>query len=275
VHEPRDILRISGAGVSPARDELAMEAPLEIRVRGRAIAVTMRTPGQDAELALGFLVSENVIRSRGDVVSVESCGRDDGTVVNVTLAPHVVVDFDRLTRHVFSSSSCGVCGKATIESISTLAPSIKSDLVIEASVITSLPRTMQSAQTVFAQTGGLHAAALFTGGGELVALREDVGRHNAVDKVIGWAMNAGVWPLGDHVMMVSGRLSFEIVQKAAMAGVPIIAAISAPSTLAIDLANSTGITLAGFVREGRFNLYSHPQRITDSPAAAHPPDPSV
>ena len=208
-------------------DEVAQEEPLEIRVRGRAISVTMRTPGHDHELAAGFLLTEGIIQSGGDILRVEHCHRNDfGNVLNVLLAPEVMVDFERLTRHVFASSSCGICGKATIESVMSQFAPIRSDLVLDADLFAEMPDRMRAAQATFDRTGGLHAAALFDANGKLIVLREDVGRHNAVDKVIGHCLLHGAVD-GRQVLLVSGRSSFEIVQKAVAARIPVVAAISA------------------------------------------------
>lgn len=245
------------------RDDLALEEPLEIRVRGRAVSVTMRTPGNDDELAAGFLLTEGMIASSTDVLRIEPCGRNEqGNLVNVVLAPEIAVDFTKLTRHVFASSSCGLCGKATIDAIHAQFPSVASnDLQVDAKTILTLPVTMQNAQGDFARTGGLHAAALFDASGSLICLREDVGRHNAVDKVLGHALLHNHLPLTRHVLLVSGRASFEIVQKTLAGRIAVVAAISAPSNLAVDFAQQSGQTLIGFLREGRMNVYTHPRRI--------------
>src|SRR3954469_21346768 len=227
------VLRYHDGAVTTAPDELAPEEPLEIRVRGRAISVTMRTPGHDEELAAGFLITEGIIHGQQDVLRIEHCGRnEEGNVLNVLLAPEVRVDFEQLTRHVFASSSCGLCGKATIESIHAQFPPVQSDMLIEPELIASLPQKMRAAQETFERTGGLHAAALFDAEGRLIVLREDVGRHNAVDKVIGHCLLHGAFPPNRNVLLVSGRSSFEIMQKALAARIPIVAAVSAPSTLA-------------------------------------------
>jgi FdhD protein len=252
----------AGQPLTRATDDVAEESPLEIRVRGKPIAVTMRTPGHDEELSLGFLLCENVIHSAADVERVELCGRDDANVVNVTLAPHVHVDFARLTRHVFASSSCGVCGKATLEAIGQTFGQVPDALRTTPQVIASLPKKMLAAQETFALTGGLHAAALFDAAGRLLVLREDVGRHNAVDKVLGWAMSPKNSAPADKILLVSGRSSFEIVQKAIVGKVQIVAAISAPSSLAVELAQSANVTLIGFLKSDRFNLYAHPRRLS-------------
>ena len=240
------VLRWSHGGLEERADELAIEEPLEIRVRGRAVSVTMRTPGHDDELAAGFLLSEGVIAQPTDVVRVEPCDRADeghggnggngGNVVNAVLEPTVHVDFDRLTRHVFASSSCGLCGKVVIEALHGQFKPIAGDATIDASVLLQLPARMHASQRTFHRTGGLHAAALFDTGGELIVLREDVGRHNAVDKVLGHALLHRLLPLDRHVLLVSGRASFEIMQKALAGRIPIVAAVSAPSSLAVDFA---------------------------------------
>jgi FdhD protein len=264
-----------GAAIREQPDELAVEEPLEIRVRGRPVSVTMRTPGHDQELAAGFLLSEGIIRTRSDILRIEPCQRDDavGNVLNVQLDPLVPLDLDRLTRHVFASSSCGVCGKATIDAVRRQFPALAhgSGPVIDADVLLKLPDQMRQAQTTFARTGGLHAAALFSSTGILLAVREDVGRHNAVDKVLGHALLQGLLPLNDHILLVSGRSSFEILQKALSAGVAIIVAVSAPSSLAVAFAQEAGQTLIGFLRDQRMNVYAHAQRIELTAKAAGKP----
>ena len=256
------ILLYENGQVRAAADELAPEEPLEVRVRGRPVSVTMRTPGHDTELAAGFLLTEGIIRQKQDVLRIEHCGRDeDGNVVNVVLAPEVPVDFERLTRHVFASSSCGLCGKATIEAVRSTLPPVQSDLRVDADLLVALPDVMRRAQSSFDRTGGVHGAALFDPDGKLLVLREDVGRHNAVDKVLGHALLQRSVPLRRHVLLVSGRSSFEIMQKALAAQVPIVAAVSAPSSLAVEFAKEAGQTLVGFLRAGRMNVYSHPERI--------------
>ena len=245
-------------------DELAHEEPLEIRVRGRAVSVTMRTPGHDEELAVGFLLTEGIVRRREDVLKVEHCGRnEEGNLVNVLLAPEVPVDFGRLTRHVFASSSCGLCGKASIDAVRGQFPPLDpgDGFAVDAETLAALPGVMRAAQAAFEQTGGLHAAGLFDGEGKLLVLREDVGRHNAVDKVIGHALVRGLVPLDRHVLLVSGRSSFEIMQKALAARVPVVAAVSAPSSLAVRFAEESGQTLVGFLRERRMNVYTHLRRL--------------
>ena len=256
------ILRYDHGELREAPDELAPEEPLEIRVRGRPVSVTMRTPGHDEELATGFLLTEGIIRRRGDVLRSEHCGRnEEGNVLNVVLAPEVPVDFEKLTRHVFASSSCGLCGKATIESVRSTFAAVESDVTVDARTLVSLPETMRAAQSAFDRTGGVHAAALFDCDGRLLVVREDVGRHNAVDKVLGHALLRETAPLDRHVLLVSGRSSFEIMQKALAARVPVVAAVSAPSSLAVEFARDSGQTLVGFLRPGRMNVYSHPRRV--------------
>jgi FdhD protein len=252
------------AGATPAEvsDRVVVEEPLEIRVRGRAVSVTMRTPGHDEELAVGFLLGEGVIRGRGDVLGVAHCGRnEEGNVLDVRLAPEVGVDFEALTRHVFASSSCGLCGAATIEAVNKrFAPVPADDLRIPVGTIAGLVDVMRGRQRAFDETGGLHAAAIFDSAGRLVVIREDVGRHNAVDKVVGHCLLTGVG-LDRHVLVVSGRSSFEIVQKALAARIPVVAAVSAPSSLAVEFAERNGQTLIGFLRGGRMNVYAHAGRV--------------
>jgi FdhD protein len=231
-------------------------------VRNRAVSVTMRTPGRDEELAAGFLLTEGIVRERGDILRVEPCVHASaGNVVNVVLAPNVVVDFERLTRHVFASSSCGLCGKATIEAVCQQAEPVESDAVIDAATLLGFPDQLRQAQATFDRTGGLHAAGVFTVDGELVVAREDVGRHNAVDKVLGFGLLNGLLPFDRHVLMISGRASFEIMQKALAGRFPIVAAVSAPSSLAAEFARESGQTLVGFLRGKRMNVYAEAERI--------------
>ena len=248
---------------SEGPDQVACEEPLEIRVRGRSVAVTMRTPGEDDELAAGFLLTEGILRRRDDVVRIAHCpaARAPQNTLNVTLAPHVELDLERLTRHVFASSSCGLCGKASIESVHQHFPPVTSGVRIPAGTLASLPERMRAAQAVFDRTGGLHAAAIFDPAGNVVALREDVGRHNAVDKVIGHGLLSGKGKFDSHILLVSGRASFEIVQKALAARIPVVCAISAPSSLAIDFARESNQTLIGFLRDDAMNIYSGPERV--------------
>lgn len=259
------MVRLRAGAVSARPDTLAVEEPMEIRVGGRQLAVTMRTPGDDFELASGFLLSEGVIASPDDVLSARYCvdGRPDRdyNVVDVMLGPHV--DLPDIARNFYVSSSCGVCGKDSLDKVRTAARwSVTDDPVrVSADLLVELPDLLRAGQAVFERTGGLHAAGLFTSDGELLCLREDVGRHNAVDKVLGWALGTGRLPLRGCVLQVSGRASFELVQKAWMAGVPVMSAVSAPSTLAVDLATEAGITLVGFVRNGGMNIYSGAGRV--------------
>ena len=249
-----------------ANDSLAREEPLEIRVKGESVAVTMRTPGHDEELAIGFLLSEGVIAGPSDVLEVALCQRGEaalhGNVLNVFLAPKVGIDLAKLRRNVYASSSCGLCGKASIESVHNhFEPLTKREPVIAAELILQLPAKLRAKQETFDKTGGLHAAGLFDDAGNLLTLREDIGRHNAVDKVLGRSMLDGNFPLEDRVMMVSGRASFEILQKALAGRVPVICAVSAPSSLAVEFARESGQTLVGFLRGDTFNVYSHQERI--------------
>lgn len=251
-------------------DAVAIEEPLEIRLElasegggGRAIAVTMRTPGNDPELAVGFLHGEGIIRSADDVQEVGPCG-NDGNTVRVLIRPGLAVDTSRLERNFYTSSSCGLCGKASIEAAMqsvALARVPEGTLQIDPDVLLSLPGRMRQAQATFDVTGGLHASALFSARGELRLLREDVGRHNALDKVVGSSLLTGSLPLHDCVLVLSGRASFELLQKSMAAQIPFVAAIGAPSTLAVDLADECGITLVGFLRDGSFNVYTHGGRL--------------
>ncbi|MEX0744300.1 MAG: formate dehydrogenase accessory sulfurtransferase FdhD [Phycisphaeraceae bacterium] len=263
MHERHSIWRWrEGEPPREQRDALAVEAPLELRLQGRALSVTMRTPGHDHELAAGFLLSEGLIRSKDDVYAIDTCARDvEGNVVNIYLEPHVEIDFASLTRHVFASSSCGLCGKATIDAVHRHFEPVASSLRLPADLLLTLPDKLRAAQATFDQTGGLHAAAVFDERGELVVVREDVGRHNAVDKVIGHALLNGLLPLDRHVLLVSGRASFEIMQKALAGRLSLVAAVSAPSTLASEFAHDSGQTLVGFLRPGRLNVYTHAHRL--------------
>jgi len=247
-----EVVRLPEGETEP--DEIAVEEPLEIRVAGRPIAVTMRTPGDDEELAVGFLRSEGIPAvSAGPTIDLAA------NVIDVEVDGEV--DFERLARNFYTSSSCGVCGKGALEAVAVEAPPVESDLVASAELVAGLPDRLREAQPTFAATGGLHATGLFSSEGELLVVREDVGRHNAMDKVVGWAFGRGLLPLSDKILCVSGRLSFELVQKAAVAGCPLVVAVGAPSTLAVDLARDRGVTLCGFVRGGRINVYSEPQRV--------------
>lgn len=253
-------------------DVLAAEEPLEIRVGSRALAITMRTPGHDVELAAGFLVSEGVIGRAEEFASARHCASVDASeentynVLDVTLAAGVAAPDASLERAFYTTSSCGVCGKASIDAVRTRSRFDASEdaLVVDAELLVGFPDALRAAQAVFEKTGGLHAAALFDGRtGRMLVLREDVGRHNAVDKVIGWALTHGLLPLAGMVLMVSGRASFELTQKASMAGIPVLAAVSAPSSLAVELGDELGITVVGFLRGSSMVVYSRPDRIRE------------
>jgi FdhD protein len=263
------VLYANGSGSTLWTDSLVVEEPLEIRVGfagdgrrvHRGVSITMRTPGNDPELAVGFLFSEGLIAEREQVVGVQSCG--GGNAVRVDLSPDVAIDLARLERHFYTGSSCGVCGKASLAAVRVQprAHPAAGRPVVAAETIRRLPDLLREAQVVFERTGGLHASALFDPSGRLLALREDVGRHNALDKLIGAEFLAGRVPLAESILLVSGRLSFELVQKAAVAGIPILAAVGAPSSLAVDLAREHGLTVVGFVRADRFNVYTGAERI--------------
>jgi FdhD protein len=268
----RRVLRLSLDGSStPRADLLAAEEPLGIRVGGEALTLTMRTPGDDIDLAVGFLVSEGVVSAAGDIAEIricsgENCGHGEhdgaGNIADVTLRPGLAVA-PALRRNFLTTSACGVCGKASIQELCVLGSAeVSHDRArVTAAVLARLPDRLRSAQRVFSTTGGLHAAGLFTADGELLAVREDVGRHNAVDKVVGWALREGRLPLAGCVLLVSGRASFELVQKAVLAGIPVLAAVSAPSSLAADLAEEAGLTLVGFLRGSSMNVYTRPDRV--------------
>jgi len=252
----------SGGKSRSVLDELAVEEPLEIRVDTRPVSVTMRTPGNDDELAVGFLVTEGLVRRRKDIARIQPYpGNKSQNVLNVFLSAGVSVDFERLTRHVFASSSCGLCGKATIDAVHQHFTPIRRKLRVSPEVLLGLPGQMRGRQQTFERTGGLHAAAVFDRRGRLVVLREDVGRHNAVDKVIGFGFLHDRLPFDAHILMVSGRASFEIMQKALAARMPIVCAVSAPTSLAVEFARESGQTLAGFLRGESMNVYSRPERI--------------
>lgn len=258
------ITRVRDGASRPATDVLAAEEPLEVRLEGEQVAVTMRTPvpGQDAELALGFLHGEGIVHP-GDCERVQECrsAEGDGGIVDVMLRPGVTPRAG-WQRSFYATSSCGICGKAGIDAVRVAAAPLPEGPPIEAKTLETLPELLRAEQRVFERTGGLHAAGLFDPNGDLVLLREDVGRHNAIDKVVGRASMDGLLPLNRNVLAVSGRVSFEIVQKALIAGVPIVCAVSAPSTLAVRLAAESGMTLVGFLRPGGFNIYAGPGRIT-------------
>jgi len=267
------VTRVRSDAGAAATDRVATEEPLEIRLHGRPFAVIMRTPGADRELAAGFLLSERVIAGAADLGAIEFCTHRSGptslpmraeNIVNVTLAGNAAARLDRIIgerRKVTTHSSCGLCGRLTIDSLRAEAPPLDSRWTVGSQVLTSLPDRLRASQSVFDETGGLHAAGLFTADGTLETAAEDVGRHNAVDKVVGRMLIRQQLPLSSFLLFVSGRTSFEIVQKAFLAGLSIVGAVSAPSTLAIDLARETGVTLLGFVRGGGFNIYAHGHRV--------------
>ncbi|MGW5096410.1 formate dehydrogenase accessory sulfurtransferase FdhD [Streptomyces nodosus] len=293
VTERRKVIRIRNGAVSARPDTLVAEEPLEIRLNGKPLAITMRTPGDDFALAAGFLVSEGALGGQGDVQSIVYCAgathgdgspADDGAgapsgppgsntynVVDVRTSPGVVLPDITLERNVYTTSSCGLCGKASLDAVRTTARWPIADappLQVDPELLALLPDRLRAAQRVFDRTGGLHAAALFTEDGELLDVREDVGRHNAVDKLVGRALQNGDLPLSRAVLLVSGRASFELAQKAVMAGIPVLAAVSAPSSLAVDLAAETGLTLVGFLRGSSMNVYAGEHRIPlHTPAA--------
>jgi FdhD protein len=275
-HRDVQIDALRDAGDVRREDAIAVEEPLEIRVMrdglpeadenggtGRALAVTMRTPGHDADLALGFLHGEGVIAAARDVVDVGHCG-PTGNVIRVTVRADLPLDLARLQRNFYSTSSCGVCGKASIDAVMNGGGRkvAGDDLLVREPVLRGLPDALRASQREFAETGGMHAVGVFTADGVLVASREDVGRHNAMDKLVGASLRDGALPWTDHVVLLSGRASFELLQKSMMAGAPVVAAIGAPSTLAVELAESAGITLVAFLRPGGCNVYCHPHRLT-------------
>jgi FdhD protein len=260
-HAPRRIVRWEGAQAAAIDDAVAVEEPLEIRVAGRAVAVVMRTPGHDRELAAGFLVTEGILRSRDDLLDLVRCravekGEPPENIIDAVLRPEANVDWTRLTRHVFTSSSCGICSKASIEAVRARCAPLAGRMTPRRAVILALPAALREAQGTFAATGGVHCCALFSVDGGLELAREDVGRHNALDKVIGRVFLDSGLPLSERILMVSGRVSFEIVQKALAAGIGCIAAVSAPTSAAVELAAETGLTLIGFVRGERLNVYA-------------------
>jgi FdhD protein len=270
------VTRINEGETEELTDAVAIEEPLEIRMeygpaanrRTTNVSVTMRTPGNDAELASGFLFTEGIIKQAADIQNVDhcfiACAENKENVIQVTLADNVIPHLQNAERNFYTTSSCGVCGKGSINAIRTVSSydaSIPDNNSIDTDVLTSLPGILAQHQKIFADTGGLHASALFTRQGELLLMREDVGRHNALDKLIGATLKRGMLPLNNLVLLLSGRISFELVQKAAMAGVNIIAAVGAPSSLAVHLAQEFNITLAGFLRGQRFNIYTAQQRV--------------
>jgi FdhD protein len=270
-HHSVNLTRVSewdDGNIDRKDDYLATEEPLEIRIGEQALSVTMRTPGHDLELTAGFLFTEGLIQNREQIIAIESVepvtedGVKRGNVVRAELVEEATPDFAKMRRHFFASSSCGICGKASIDAVrSRLLTAPNPEFRVEAELLISLPDVLRSSQDVFQRTGGLHAAALFDSSGGLLVVREDIGRHNAVDKVIGWALLDHRVPLGNSVLLVSGRGGFEIVQKALIAGVPVLASVSAPSSLAVQLARELRMTLVGFLRGRRFVIYSGEERI--------------
>lgn len=274
-----DIDRVAAETTSAVDDAVAIEEPLEIRLAHsgsdgkraeQSISVTMRTPGNDEELAAGFLFTEGIVRQAADIERIGPCGPAAANglinVVRVELAAGVAVDLDRLERHFYTSSSCGVCGKSSLDAVAVQGRyDIHAvDIRWSAACLGGLPADLRAQQAVFEETGGLHASGLFDHSGKIVLTREDVGRHNALDKLIGHALMQGMVPLEQYGIVVSGRASFELLQKAMMAGVPMLAAVGAPSSLAVELARQFGITLVGFLKPGRFNIYAGPDRVVDA-----------
>ena len=266
----RRVLRVTPAGREWRSDRLAAEEPLEIRVGGRSVAVTMRTPGDDFDLALGFLVTEGIVADPAEVLGIRACAAKEGAaqtgiynILDVTLAPGAPGFDPEQARAFYTTSSCGLCGKASIEAIRTRTrhPVADDPVRLDAAMLAKLPDRARAGQRLFARTGGLHAAALFDGSGDLLSVREDVGRHNAFDKVIGRAATEGRLPLRGTVILASGRAGFELTQKALMAGIPCLAAVSAPSSLAVELATEGGMTLIGFLRGGTMNVYAGHHRV--------------
>src|SRR5579864_167278 len=255
------IHRVEAGADASAQDLVAVEEPLQIRLAGRDIAITMRTPGRDRELAAGFLFTEGILRHASQIDGIAA---DKKGAIDVRLADDVQIDFEQLARNFYVTSSCGVCGKASIDALRAAGcPALpRGHPVIDARILPGLPQKLREAQAVFEHTGGLHAAGLFDIWGKLLGLREDVGRHNAVDKLVGSAFLEDRLPLGEHILMLSGRISFELVQKALMAGIPIVAAVGAPSSLAVETALRFGMTLVGFLRGERFNVYSGRERLS-------------
>lgn len=269
-----DVVKRLGGERQVKEDLLAVEEPLEIRlIYGKedqrkeiAIAVTMRTPGHDFELAMGFLFTEGIIRSYDDVFGIKHCNQvksthEIGNVVKVALHPTAEFDEKKINRNFYTTSSCGVCGKGSIESLQMHCDSVSSDFTIDVASLVEAPKVMRKQQDVFEHTGGLHAAALFDKSGHMELLREDIGRHNALDKIIGAALSSGKVPLSQNFIMVSGRLGFELIQKCIIAGIPMIGAVGAPSSLAVALAKEYGITVAGFVKKGNYNIYTGEEKV--------------
>jgi len=270
------IERAGSAGRAPASDRVAVEEPLEIQVvsataagaAARSVSITMRTPGNDEELALGFLFTEGIIRSADQVVTASPAGQAEAetglrNIIRVEVTPDTELDLERLARHFYTTSSCGVCGKASLEAlqVSGLISLRDENTVFASAILSDLPGAVRRLQPVFAETGGLHAAAVFAANGDIVVVREDVGRHNATDKAIGALLRAGRLPGHGHGLLVSGRASFELAQKALVAGIPLLAAVGAPSSLAVDMAREFGMTLIGFLRGDTFNIYAGDERV--------------
>lgn len=258
----RRILKLGTHSRQAVEDVLAVEEPLEIRIHNQPLSLTMRTPSHDAELAAGFLFAEGVIKSAADIAQLAPSPRNrDGNVLNVILADRVACDWAKLKRHFTTTSSCGLCGRESIAAVRKQLPRVRTTVKVPASRLQALPQKLRAAQAVFAATGGLHGAGMFDLRGRLLIAREDIGRHNAVDKVLGWGLLNGQLPFDRRILLVSGRASFEIVQKALAARIPILCAVSAPSSLAVELAQSAGMTLVGFLRDGSMNVYCGPRRV--------------
>ena len=261
---PVKVLKWRSSRKDQVADQVASEEPLEVRVNGKSISVMMRTPGRDKELAAGFLYTEGLIKSPNDIADIVGCENPksefDENVINVFLAPKVRFDPGKLTRHFYASSSCGVCGKASLEAVRQSFKPVKFAFRLSRKVLSSLPDKLRAAQETFDKTGGLHASALFDAKGRLVVIREDVGRHNALDKVVGWGLFEKRLPFKNLCLLVSGRVSFEIMQKALAAGIPLVAAIGAPSSLAVSMAQENGQTLVGFLRDKGMNVYANSQQ---------------
>lgn len=269
----RRVQHVTAAEAVARPETLAVEEPLEIRVNGKPLTVTMRTPGSDVELAQGFLLTEGLVSRREDIAAVQYCngtgpdGLNTYNVLDVTLAQGVPLPDVDMTRNFYTTSSCGVCGKASLDAVQLSSKHAPGDdpLIVDADTLCALPDKLRDRQKVFAATGGLHGAALFDAHGTALVVREDIGRHNAVDKVIGWALESGRVPLAGTVLLVSGRASFELTQKAVMSGIPLLAAVSAPSSLAVDLAAQSGLTLVAFLRGHSMNVYTRPDRVRNQP----------
>jgi FdhD protein len=266
------VRRVAATGATVRSDRLAVEEPLEIRIGGEAFAVTMRTPGDDIDLIHGYCFAEQIITAAEDIVTARYCagtgpdGLNTYNVLDLTLAPGVVPPA-AAARKVVTSSACGVCGTTSIETLmSRIGAPVPEGPSWPAELIAAAPDRLRERQAIFDRTGGVHAAGLLTGDGELLCVREDVGRHNAVDKVIGWALREGRLPLREAMLVVSGRASYELVQKASLAAIPVLVAVSAPSSLAVELAEQSGVTVIGFVRDGSMNIYTHPERVLADPA---------